>query len=83
MDDHQVFVIESAGLGVGAVYLGERDGDSWLELIEVTPSWQGRDIGTAALKWVEDAAAKSGQRVRLQVHRFNQRQAAISTRRIL
>ena len=55
------------------MYLGERDGDAWLELIEVDPSRQEEGIGTAALRWVVDDAADHGRGTLLQVHRMNRR----------
>ncbi|MBF4636198.1 GNAT family N-acetyltransferase [Agreia pratensis] len=73
VDDHRVFIVESDHTKIGAVYLGERDGDAWLELIEISPSWQGSGFGAAALGWVRETASKSGQRVLLQVHRINER----------
>ncbi|WP_157432288.1 hypothetical protein, partial [Agromyces italicus] len=32
VDDHDVFILEQDGSAVGAVYLGIRDEDTWLEL---------------------------------------------------
>ena len=71
--DHQVFVIVVDQQAVGAIYLGERDGDTWLELLEVTPEHQDRGIGAAALAWVIDQSAGQQRGTRLQVHRINQR----------
>ncbi|MDQ0576539.1 GNAT family N-acetyltransferase [Agromyces albus] len=72
VDDHDVFVLESDGSDVGAVYLGMRDGDTWLELIEVAPSRQGEGIGTAALGWVVEESAKTDRGTLLQVHKVNE-----------
>lgn len=71
--DHQVFIVKLDDVSAGAVYLGGRDNDTWLELIEIVPSRQGNGVGSAALKWVVATAAKSGREVRLQVHRINDR----------
>ncbi len=70
--DFAVSVIERAGCPVGAVYLGLRDADCWLELLEVSPDQQGQGIGTHALAWVTGHAA-GGRATRLQVHRRNAR----------
>lgn len=56
---------------VGAVYLGERDGDTWLDLVEVAPAQQGRGLGGTALRWVTGQAAGRGTGTLLQVHRVN------------
>ncbi|NNC13262.1 GNAT family N-acetyltransferase [Planctomonas sp. JC2975] len=71
VDDHEVFVVVAEGHDVGAVYLGERDGDTWLELIEVEPAHQGEGIGAAALRWVVSGSADRGRGTLLQVHRIN------------
>ncbi|WP_353827078.1 GNAT family N-acetyltransferase [Agromyces sp. SYSU T0242] len=71
IEDHEVFVVEAEGAAVGAVYLGRRDADTWLELIEVTPARQGEGIGAAALRWVVDRAAGDRGATLLQVHRVN------------
>lgn len=71
VDDHEVFVLLDADEPVGAVYLGERDDDVWLELVEVLPAHQGRGCGTYALRWVVDRAAAQGRSTLLQVHRVN------------
>lgn len=68
-----MFVITSGGVDVGAVYLGERDGDTWVELVEVLPDRQGEGIGTAVLRRVVRASGESGRGTRLQVHRVNVR----------
>jgi GNAT superfamily N-acetyltransferase len=71
VDEHEVFVIESAGVSVGACYLGTREGDTWLELIEMTPSRQGEGLGAEALRWVVRQSEKTGRSTLLQVHRLN------------
>jgi GNAT superfamily N-acetyltransferase len=71
VDEHEVFVIESAGVRVGACYLGTREGDTWLELIEVTPSRQGEGLGAEGLRWVVRRSEKAGRATLLQVHRLN------------
>jgi GNAT superfamily N-acetyltransferase len=70
-DDHEVYIIELAGTPVGSLYLGTRDGDTWLELIEVSSSRQNKGIGAAALGWVIVKSARVGRGVLLQVHRMN------------
>ena len=70
--DHEVFVLADADEPVGAVYLGERDNDVWLELVEVLPACQDRGYGTHALRWVVDRAAAQGRSTLLQVHRVNE-----------
>jgi hypothetical protein len=32
--DHDVFMLSDGDQKIGAVYIGERDGDVWLELVE-------------------------------------------------
>jgi GNAT superfamily N-acetyltransferase len=71
VDKYEVFVIESAGVCVGACYLGTREGDTWLELIEVTPSRQGDGLGAEVLRWVVRQSEKAGRATVLQVHRLN------------
>jgi len=73
MEDHAVFIVELGGSPVGAVYLGSRDNDLWLELIEVVPGLQGQGIGSAALGWVVTRAREEGRGTRLQVHKLNTR----------
>ncbi|WP_022887751.1 GNAT family N-acetyltransferase [Agromyces italicus] len=72
VDDHDVFILEQDGSAVGAVYLGIRDEDTWLELIEVTPARQGEGIGAAALSWVVEESVKAGRGTLLQVHKVNE-----------
>jgi GNAT superfamily N-acetyltransferase len=71
VSDHDVYLITAGEQRVGAVYLGTRDGDVWLELIEVAPAFQRRGLGASALRWVVARAAVQGKGTRLQVHRVN------------
>ena len=71
VEGHDCYVMEEAGYPVGAVYLGVREGDTWLELIEVTPAHQKRGLGTEALCWVIRRANEQGRGTSLQVHRMN------------
>ncbi|WP_350270729.1 GNAT family N-acetyltransferase [Brevibacterium sp. CBA3109] len=73
IEGHDVFILVSEGADVGALYLGRREEDTWLELIEVTPARQGQGIGAAALTWVVEQSAKADRGVRLQVHKVNAR----------
>lgn len=73
VEGHDVFVLENDGERVGAVYLGLRDGDTWLELVEVHPAAQGLGLGTYLLKWVIDRSVAAGRGTLLQVHRINGR----------
>jgi GNAT superfamily N-acetyltransferase len=73
VDDHDVLVVAAERRDVGAVYFGERDGDTWLELIEVAPEHQGSGVGAAALKWVVGESRKQQRGTLLQVHRVNER----------
>jgi GNAT superfamily N-acetyltransferase len=72
VNDHEVFVLSNESEPVGAVYLGERDHDVWLALVEVLPTHQGRGYGTYALRWVVARAAAQGKSTLLQVHRVNE-----------
>jgi GNAT superfamily N-acetyltransferase len=71
VDDHAVSVMEQDGARVGAVYLGSRQGDVWLELIEVRPERQSQGIGAAGLEWVVSEATAQDRGTLLQVHRLN------------
>lgn len=73
VDDHDVFVVTVDHQDVGAVYLGERDGDTWQELIEVAPEHQGWGVGAAALRWVVAQSRKQRRGTLLQVHRVKER----------
>ncbi|MDN5743074.1 MAG: GNAT family N-acetyltransferase [Yaniella sp.] len=73
VEDHEVFVLELEGVDVGALYLGRREEDMWLELIEVAPDRQGQGVGAAALSWVVEQSAQAGRGTKLQVHKVNAR----------
>ncbi|MFJ1560711.1 GNAT family N-acetyltransferase [Streptomyces mirabilis] len=72
VNDHEVFIFSNGDRQVGAVYLGERDGDVWLELVEVLPEFQRRGYGTRAVRWVVERASEQGTGTLLQVHRVNE-----------
>ncbi|WP_326604319.1 GNAT family N-acetyltransferase [Streptomyces sp. NBC_01800] len=72
VNDHEVFIFSDGALDVGAVYLGERDGDVWLELVEILPEFQRRGFGTRAVRWVVARASEQGIGTLLQVHRVNE-----------
>lgn len=72
-EGHEVFVLVSEGADVGALYLGKREEDTWLELIEVASAQQGKGIGAAALSWVVEQSASADCGVLLQVHKVNAR----------
>ncbi|MFE3413304.1 GNAT family N-acetyltransferase [Streptomyces mirabilis] len=72
VNDHDVFIFSDGERRVGAVYLGERDGDVWLELVEILPELQRRGYGTLALRWVVERAGEQGTGTLLQVHRVNE-----------
>jgi ribosomal protein S18 acetylase RimI-like enzyme len=72
VDDHEVHLITADQERVGAVYLGTRGEDVWLELVEVAPDFQRRGIGASALRWVATRAAEDGKGTLLQVHRVNE-----------
>lgn len=71
LNDFEVWVFEQDGDPVAALYLGERDGDVWIELVEVLPARQGEGIGSVVLGWTVDRAVEQGVGVLLQVHRVN------------
>ncbi|GAA4356060.1 GNAT family N-acetyltransferase [Angustibacter luteus] len=71
LDEFDVFLFEHEGVPVASVYLGDRDGDVWIELVEVDPRHQGRGIGTAVLSWTVERAHTQGKGVLMQVHRVN------------
>ncbi|WP_350269374.1 GNAT family N-acetyltransferase [Brevibacterium sp. CBA3109] len=68
-----VFVLGLDGVDVGALYLGRRAEDTWLELMEVAPDSQGQGVGAAILSWVVEQSAKAGRGTMLQVHKVNAR----------
>jgi GNAT superfamily N-acetyltransferase len=70
--EHDVFILTVGKAQVGAVYLGSRDGDVWLELVEVLPELQRRGYGRSALRWVVARATEQGTGTLLQVHRVNE-----------
>ena len=72
VNDHDVFILSDGDQKVGAVYIGERDGDVWLELVEVLPEFQRRGYGTIALRWVVTDASEQGVGTLLQVHRVSE-----------
>lgn len=72
VNDHDVFILSDSEQKVGAVYLGSRDGDVWLELVEVLPDFQRRGYGTIALRWTVARASEQGVGTLLQVHRVNE-----------
>ncbi|MFF1359624.1 GNAT family N-acetyltransferase [Streptomyces sp. NPDC058297] len=72
VNDHEVFIFSDGDRQVGAVYLGERDGEVWLELVEVLPEFQRRGYGTRVLRWVVARASEQGMGTLLQVHRVNE-----------
>ncbi|WP_404801933.1 GNAT family N-acetyltransferase [Brevibacterium aurantiacum] len=69
------------GVDVGALYLGRRDEDMWLELMEVAPDRQGQGLGAAALSWVVEQSAKASCGTMLQVHKVNARAKRLHERR--
>lgn len=72
VNDHEVFILSDGDTPVGAVYLGSRDGEVWLELVEVSPEFQGRGYGRSALRWVVARAEEQDTGTLLQVHRVNE-----------
>jgi GNAT superfamily N-acetyltransferase len=80
VSDHEVSVLERDGQRVGAVYLGLREGDTWLELIEVDPDSQGGGLGTWLLGWVVDRSVAAGRGTLLQVHKVNERARSLYLR---
>lgn len=72
VSDHDIFILSSDDERVGAVYLGAREDDIWLELVEVLPAFQRRGYGRQALRWVVDRAEAHGKSTLLQVHRVNE-----------
>lgn len=73
VEDHAVYVMEQDGARVGAIYLGSRESDVWLELVEVSPEYQSQGVGTAGLDWVIEKATANDRGTLLQVHRLNTR----------
>lgn len=54
-DGHRLYFIVRGGLRVGFVHLGSRGcAIDWLEDIFVQPSWQGRGMGTQAIRLAEE-----------------------------
>ena len=68
---HNSYIIECDGGAVGAVYLGLRNQDQWLELIEVSSDRQNQGIGSTALDWILSKAENDGRGTLLQVHQLN------------
>ena len=61
VSEHDIQILEADDRSVGAVYLGTRDNDTWLELIEVAPTAQNQGVGSAALGLVAHQAASLGR----------------------
>ncbi len=71
LDECEVLIFEDNDKPVASIYLGERDGDVWVELVEVHPFQQGQGIGSTVLSWVVDRAHAEGKGILLQVHKVN------------
>jgi GNAT superfamily N-acetyltransferase len=80
VSDFDVFIMENLDGRVGAIYLGVRGDDVWVEMIQVLPAQQGNGVGTAALRWIARRAAGQSRGVRLQVHHMNPRARALYER---
>jgi len=78
--EHDVFVLEREGQRVGAAYLGLRDVDTWLELVEIDPTAQGLGLGTHLLRWVIARSETAGRGTLLKVHRVNARARSLYMR---
>lgn len=68
---HDVYVARVAAERVGAVYLSESDEAVDLALLEIDPARQRRGLGSLAVRWVVDRAARQEKPVRLQVLHAN------------
>lgn len=71
LDEFEVLVFEDQTKLVASLYLGEKDGAVWIELVEVDPSHQGQGIGSAVLAWAVERAHAENKGVLLQVHKVN------------
>ncbi|WP_213814834.1 GNAT family N-acetyltransferase [Glaciihabitans sp. dw_435] len=69
--DYDAYVVESAGQPIGSLYLGTRDEDTFVALVEITPGQQGQGLGTSVLNWVAEYSQREGRGTVLQVHKLN------------
>ncbi|MFW5942674.1 MAG: GNAT family N-acetyltransferase, partial [Chloroflexota bacterium] len=64
-------IVVSEGEDVGVLALEERDGDLFLSLIEIAPSHQGRGLGTAIIRDLQQRAREEGRALGLHVLKAN------------
>lgn len=60
-------VVERGAACVGLVVVEERSSELWLDHMVIDPSEQNHGIGTALVRWVQDAATNDGVTVTLSV----------------
>jgi len=66
---YQVVVVD--GEDAGALSVERREGEIYLDTVEVAPHYQGRGLGTALIQSVLEDARSRGLPVTLQVNRAN------------
>jgi GNAT superfamily N-acetyltransferase len=73
-------VIEVDGERVGVLEIDDRPDELYLVLIELSPSWQGKGLGTGVLRSVIAQAKRSNKPLALHVLRTNPRARAFYKR---
>jgi ribosomal protein S18 acetylase RimI-like enzyme len=80
LEEYSVSVIEVDSKPVGSVWLEQRPDSLYVHDFEVTPSQQGRGIGTAVIRMVIEQGAGCGLPVVLSVLSVNPRACALYKR---
>lgn len=60
-------VVERGDERIGVIVVEERSSELWIDHMVIATSEQSRGVGTALVRWVQDAAASTGAAVTLSV----------------
>jgi ribosomal protein S18 acetylase RimI-like enzyme len=70
-DPSKIQMIQLGGEDIGMIAVTERPGTLFLELVEISPEYQNRGIGSYLIRQLLDRARELGLSVRLHVLRVN------------
>jgi ribosomal protein S18 acetylase RimI-like enzyme len=71
LDDLPFSIVEVGGEAHGYVAVVPAADHDFVHELAVSPEWQSRGLGTAVIRYVQNAARRRGVTVRLSVHRDN------------